>query len=57
MPATVTRVLCHGHDSLVDLVCDGAAAAPLVARVVGASTLIPGDAVWVSTEGAVHSWS
>jgi iron(III) transport system ATP-binding protein len=54
--ATVTRVRFHGHDSLIDLRLDGATPATVVARVVGVSDLEPGQRVWLSVVGAVHTW-
>jgi iron(III) transport system ATP-binding protein len=59
--ATVTRVRCHGHDTLIDLVRtspahDSYAPDTYVARVVGANSFHPGQDVWLSTAERLHAW-
>src|ERR1019366_1105589 len=58
-PGVAARVVetgFHGHDSLVRLVTDGAAASPMVARVVGGMRLAPGVPVTIRVAGPVHCW-
>jgi iron(III) transport system ATP-binding protein len=58
-PGVAARVVetgFHGHDSLVRLVTEGAAASPMVARVVGGMRLAPGATVTIRVAGPVHCW-
>jgi iron(III) transport system ATP-binding protein len=54
--ARVVETGFHGHDSLVRLVTEGAAASPMVARVVGGRRLEPGAPVTIKVAGPVHCW-
>ena len=54
--ARVVETGFHGHDSLVSLVTEDAAAAPMVARVVGGMRLDPGAQVTIKVAGRVHCW-
>ena len=58
-PGVAARVVetgFHGHDSLVSLVTEDAAASPMVARVVGGMRLEAGAQVTIKVAGKVHCW-
>lgn len=58
-PGVAARVVetgFHGHDALVRLVTEDAAAAPMIARVVGGMRLEPGAQVTIKVVGPVHCW-
>ena len=58
-PGVAARVVeagFHGHDALVHLVTEDAAAAPMVARVVGGIWLEAGARVTLKVVGPVHCW-
>ena len=52
LPATVTRVRYHGHDTLVDLTADGQIT--LTARIGGPASFTPGQRLWVSATSGPH---
>ena len=54
--AVVTEVQFHGHDTVVDLVIEQPRHQDLVARVAGATALVPGQHVWVAVEGTGRAW-
>ncbi|MGD1054031.1 MAG: TOBE domain-containing protein, partial [Candidatus Dormibacteria bacterium] len=54
--ARVVETGYRGHDALVRLVIEGAAAAPMIARVVGGMRLEPGAQVTLKVAGRVHCW-
>jgi hypothetical protein len=54
--AVVTEVQFHGHDTVVDLVIEQPRHQDLVARVAGATALVPGQHVWVGVEGTGRAW-
>jgi iron(III) transport system ATP-binding protein len=54
--ARVVEAGFHGHDALVQLVTEDAAAAPMVARVVGGIWLEAGARVTLKVVGPVHCW-
>jgi iron(III) transport system ATP-binding protein len=58
-PGVAARVVeagFHGHDALVNLVTEDAAAAPMIARVVGGMRLEAGARVTIKVVGPVHCW-
>ena len=58
-PGVAARVVetgFHGHDALVRLVMEDAAASPMVARVVGGMRLEAGAQVTLKVTGPVHCW-
>jgi iron(III) transport system ATP-binding protein len=58
-PGVAARVVeagFHGHDALVHLVTEDAAAAPMIARVVGGMKLEAGARVTIKVVGPVHCW-
>jgi hypothetical protein len=54
--ARVVEAGFHGHDALVHLVTEDAAAAPMIARVVGGMKLEAGARVTIKVVGPVHCW-
>jgi iron(III) transport system ATP-binding protein len=58
-PGVAARVVesgFHGHDALVRLVLEDAAASPMIARVAGGMRLAPGATVTLKVAGPVHCW-